>query len=179
MFAERLACVHVRKMHLDEGDMRGSHGVAQGHAGVGESGGVEQDEGDLVFHRLLYPPDQLVFSVALTEAGTVPRGLGLCGEPLIDGLERDVAVMLRLACAQQVQIRAVQYENFGHGSLYFDNWPEAGQGRTSVNCGYFPCSGIDLSLSSPFVTLCMPKPYLSSMNMKKQDCRNSAKIAAR
>ncbi len=47
MFAEILAGVDVGEVDFDEGDLYCQQGIAQGDAGVGEGGGVEDDEVDV------------------------------------------------------------------------------------------------------------------------------------
>ena len=46
--AERFAGEHVGQVQLDERDADSEQGIAQRHAGVSESGGIDHDEGDTV-----------------------------------------------------------------------------------------------------------------------------------
>ena len=114
VFAERLARLDVGQVHFNERDMARGQGVAQGDAGVGVGRGVEDDEGDLVFYRLLHPVHQFVLGIALEEADAMAGGLGLAAETRIDGLQGVVAVVLRLAVAEQVQVGSVDDQQFSH-----------------------------------------------------------------
>jgi hypothetical protein len=59
-------------MHLDERNADAEQGVAQRHAGVGEGGGIDDDEGDAFRRGGVDTVDQGVFGVAL-EAGQLMR----------------------------------------------------------------------------------------------------------
>src|SRR5690348_8005885 len=63
--AERLACVRVGKMHLDEGDLYRSQGVTQGYAGMRERTRVDQDESGAVVARGLHALDEFVLGIGL------------------------------------------------------------------------------------------------------------------
>jgi hypothetical protein len=68
---------------------------------------VQQDKRCPVFHRLLHPPNQLVLGIALEETDPGSGGLSLLGKALIDSLKRGCAVVLRLSCAEQIQVRSI------------------------------------------------------------------------
>ncbi len=65
--AEGLAGVHVRQVHLDEGNRHRQQGVAQGDAGVGEGGRIDDDETYIVARGPMDGLDQHMFRVALDE----------------------------------------------------------------------------------------------------------------
>jgi hypothetical protein len=49
----------------------------------------------------------------------VSRGLTLLGKALIDGLKRGRAIVLRLSGSEQIQVGAIQYQDFSHEVLWF------------------------------------------------------------
>ena len=111
--AEGLAAVDVGEMHLHHRPADGRQRVPQGDAGVGERGGVDQDPMGPV-GTLLDPIDERPLVVGL-EAGEFHRGAresgGLGGQAAVDLLERGAPVDLRLAAAEEVQVRAVEHED--------------------------------------------------------------------
>ena len=84
--------------------------------GVGEAGRIDHDAGGLLGAGLLNPVDDLALVVRLPELDReAVRGRGLAAE-LLDVLERGAAVDLRLARAEQVEVRAVEHvDGLGHG----------------------------------------------------------------
>lgn len=109
MVAERLAGEHVGQMHLDERNADAEQGVAQRHAGVGEGGGIDDDEGDAFQTGGMDAIDQGVFGVAL-KAGQVvrPQFHGQRRAAPFDGGQGVGAVDSRFAGTEQVQIRSVE-----------------------------------------------------------------------
>src|SRR5678816_3901607 len=101
-------------MYLDERHADCRKGVAQGDRGVGQAGRVDQDEGSAIGPGSLYPSDQFVFGIRLETLDTVPAFGCARGQVGIDLGQRGAAVDLRLACAEQIEVRAVQYEDFCH-----------------------------------------------------------------
>jgi len=106
---ERLARVDVRQVHFDERDSRGQQGVTQRDAGVREGRRVEEDEADAVRRGAVDPRDQFVLGVALGEVEAVTFA-----ESGLDGGKRVGAVDPRLAGAEQVQVRAIEYQDGRH-----------------------------------------------------------------
>lgn len=117
MVAEGLAGEHVGQVDLDERNADPEQGVAQGHAGVGECGRVDDDEGDSFHVGGVNPVDQGVLGVAL-EADQLMRTQrpGQFHAALLDVGEGGGAVDGGFAGAQQIQIRSVQQQQFGHRS---------------------------------------------------------------
>ena len=112
---EGLARVHVGQVHLDERDLHREQRVAQRDAGVRETRGIEDDEGDVARRRLVDPADQLGLGVALEGGEPVPGLGGELRHPLVDLLQGHVPVQPGLAHAQQVQVRTVEQQQVGHG----------------------------------------------------------------
>ncbi len=107
MFAEWLACMRVRQMHLDKWGLYRCKGIAQGNAGMGESGWVDQDEAGSVIPCGLDAIDQLVFGIGLEGLQLVPDLCGALAKAGIDLFERRTAIDSRLAFTEQIQIRTV------------------------------------------------------------------------
>ena len=114
MAAERLAPVNVREVDLDERDPGGEKGVADRHAGMGVRAGVDDGAVDTVARGLVDAIDESVLGVALEACQPMPVARGERGEVRLDVGERGVAVYLRLARAEQIQVRSVQQEQLSH-----------------------------------------------------------------
>jgi hypothetical protein len=62
-----------------------------------------------------------MLGVALEKAHAVTGGLSLAREAPVDIIERGGAIVFRLPRPEQVEVRAVQYQDFGHlGRRYAD-----------------------------------------------------------
>ncbi len=74
---EGLAPVNIRQMHFDEGQGHACEGIAQGHAGVREGPGIDDDEGGAVGAGRVNAVNQGAFMVALKrgERGAAPGGV--------------------------------------------------------------------------------------------------------
>ena len=82
---------------------------------MGEGGGVDQDEGGAVAACGLDPVDQGVLGIGLERLQCVP-GLGCArGQAGVDVGQGRVAIDFRLATAEQVEVGAMQDQQFGHG----------------------------------------------------------------
>ena len=109
---ERLPDVDVGQVDLDERNGDPSQGVAQGDAGMGEGPRIEHYECDLLVSCSVYAFDQGPFVIALE---CLQRRTGLPrqpSQPKIDRLQAFTAVDLRFPGPQQVEIGAVQYQEF-------------------------------------------------------------------
>ena len=84
---------------------------------MGEGGGVDQDEGGAVAARGLYAIHQFVLGVGLQMFQLMPGSGGLCREAKVDLGQGGVAIDLRLAGAEQVQVGAVQDQQLCHSTL--------------------------------------------------------------
>ncbi len=101
-------------MHLDERDRDAGERVPQGDARVRERAGVDDDEAHRLVPGRMDPLDQRVLGVALERRELVTRALGRRVETGIDVGEGVAAVHLRLARAEQVQVRPMNHEYAGH-----------------------------------------------------------------
>jgi hypothetical protein len=86
-------------------------GVAQGDAGMGVAGRIDDDEAHALIARRLHAVDQLAFVIALEALQAHSRGLRPGCHGGVDAGQRGTAVNLGLAAAEQVQIGAVKYQN--------------------------------------------------------------------
>src|SRR5665647_1443031 len=109
--AEGFAREHVRQMDLDKRDPDGGQRIPHGHAGMGVGGGVDDDEIDLVPARLLNTLDEFGLGIALVGLEAGSGLLGRCGQPRLDRLQGVLAVVIRLADAEQVQIGAIDEQD--------------------------------------------------------------------
>src|SRR5262245_41787571 len=117
MMAKRLAPMHIGNVHFDDGKIAGTERIGNGERSVGECGRVD-DDAARGGARLVDPVDEDVFVVALVEAnvelelrGKVPAG----GRDIVEGFP---TVDMRLAFAEEVEVRAVEDVNEVHLSSW-------------------------------------------------------------
>ena len=116
MVTKLLSSVDIGEVDFDDGDVCGADGVAKCDAGVGICGSVE-DDSVKGFAGRLDPSDEFAFEVALAE---LDFGVELGGAAFHQGfdiVQGGVAVDLGLACAEEVQIWAIEEEDFHGGRL--------------------------------------------------------------
>ncbi|KAG0939376.1 hypothetical protein G6F31_015314 [Rhizopus arrhizus] len=107
--------MRVGQVDLDERHGHRRQRIAQGDRGVGEGGRVDQDESGSVVARGLHAVHQYMLGIGLKAFHGVPGGGRLRGQRLVDVGQRGVAVDLRLAGAEQVEVGAVQDQQLRHG----------------------------------------------------------------
>jgi hypothetical protein len=108
--AERLSRVHVRQVRLDDNEASTGDRVTEGDAVMREGTWVEDDAVD-VAACLVEPADELAFDVRLEvdDRDVAGGGVGAqVGEDVVQGV---VAVDLRLACSEEVEVRSVEDED--------------------------------------------------------------------
>ena len=103
-------------MHLQHRWIDGGDGVAQRHRRVREAAGIEDDAVGGVVVSLMQPFDERAFVIVLEK---VERHVGKRrAEVGFEIGQRGMAVRLRLACTEQVQVRPVEDEKVqGSGFL--------------------------------------------------------------
>jgi len=114
MPAERLARMHIRQVHLDERDRHRRQRVAQRHAGVGEGGRVDHDEGGAVGARGVDALDQQVLGIGLHAAQAMPGRLRLRAQARINLRQGGAPVHGGFAFAQEIEVGTVKNEDIGH-----------------------------------------------------------------
>src|SRR6185503_9473180 len=112
VMTERLAALQVREVNLDERDLHGEQGVAQRDTGVREGAGIDYDIGDALACRGMDAANELVLGIALEGDQLVPRRARHLGRPLLDRGQRVGAIKPRLPASEQVEIGAVQQQQF-------------------------------------------------------------------
>jgi hypothetical protein len=110
MMPEALAPMHVRDVHLEDWKVAGVQRVEDRDGSMGEGSGVDDDPTRLLA-RCVNPIDDLIFAVALVEADFEFQLLRQGPAVALDTRERLMAVDMRLALAQKVQVRSVQDED--------------------------------------------------------------------
>ncbi|MNL39310.1 hypothetical protein D3C87_1615810 [compost metagenome] len=108
--AERFAGVDVRQVHFDHRQLTGDQRIANGHRGVGPGGRVDHDPGATTACGV-NPVEQFAFMVGLAKfhcQAELFSGAAAQGGNVSEGF---VAVGRRFTGAEQVQIRAVEYQN--------------------------------------------------------------------
>ena len=115
--AEGLAAVRVGQVDFDEGQRHAGQCVADGDRGVGEGGRVDQDEGRAVGAGRLDAVDQGMLGIGLEAVQLVAGGLGLCRQRPVDVRQRRMAIDLRLAGAEQIEVGAMQDQQLSHSRL--------------------------------------------------------------
>ncbi|MNY10504.1 hypothetical protein D3C86_1434890 [compost metagenome] len=105
---ERFAAMHVRQMYFHERDRHAGQGIAQRHAGVRIGRRVDEDEVHPLAACRLDTIHQRPFMVGLERIKIqASRGGAFC-QRIVDIGERRVPVRLRLARAQQIEVRSMQ-----------------------------------------------------------------------
>jgi len=93
-------------VNFDGGQTHCGDGIAQGNAGMGVGRGIEHNEVEFPF-RLLNPAYQFAFNVRLAKVDSDTHSDGSHAHPSFDVGQRRTAINVRLALAEQVQVRAV------------------------------------------------------------------------
>ena len=114
MAPERLARVNVRKMHLDERNRDRRESIAKRDARVRQRAGIDHDECGTVAAGRVQAIDQRAFGVRLERDEIMARSLRDRGKIGVDLGQCRAAVNLRLAAAEQVEVRSVEDEDLGH-----------------------------------------------------------------
>lgn len=107
VMSEGLASVDVAEVNFDEGNQYRVERIADGDAGVGIGGGVDQQAVEAGARRL-EPIDDFPFDVGLVEGNLDVQGSGELGQAPVDPLKALAAVDLGLALTEEVEIGAVQ-----------------------------------------------------------------------
>ncbi len=107
----------IAEMHLDERKPRPGQGIAQGDAGVGEGGRIEQDEARAGALGLPHFSDQRGLFLALKGEEFVTSGRGQHPKLRLDRGEIAQPVELGLAFAESGEIGTVEDEDAGHGNV--------------------------------------------------------------
>eukprot|EP00825_Cyclidium_porcatum_P015735 TRINITY_DN19018_c0_g1_i1.p2 TRINITY_DN19018_c0_g1~~TRINITY_DN19018_c0_g1_i1.p2 ORF type:complete len:225 (+),score=29.08 TRINITY_DN19018_c0_g1_i1:189-863(+) len=115
--AERLAAVRVGQVDFDEGQGHCRQRVADRDGGVGEGGRIDQDEGGAVGAGGLDTVHQRVLGIGLTGAQLMAGFLRLRHQCQVDVCQRRMAIDLRLARAEQVEVGAMQDQQLRHSAL--------------------------------------------------------------
>jgi len=107
MLAERLACVRIRQMHFDKGNLYGGQCIAQRNAGMGKRGGIDQDEAGAVGTGGLNAINELMLGIGLEAFQLMPNLCGTLAQAAIDLFQCGAAIDARLAFAEQIQVGTV------------------------------------------------------------------------
>ena len=107
VMSKRFAGVYVGNVNFDAWNVDCRQGIANCHASVGKSSGVDDNELRTVSPCLMNCLDELLLTITLQtrQRGAGTLGLGL--QPVIDLIEGLRAVDFRLAGAQQIEIGTV------------------------------------------------------------------------
>lgn len=111
MMAERLSLVNIGKMNFDKWHCHSRQGIAQSDAGMSVSGWIDDDEAGSVQLGSLHAVDQGTFMIALEAFELYACICGQIGQFSIDLCQSLCTINLRLACAKQVEVGAVNDEN--------------------------------------------------------------------
>lgn len=112
--AKCLALVDVADVHLDEANLAGADGIAQGNAGMGQAARIDNAESDAAVGPLMDFIDQGAFMIALKGFNaSVVRG-GLSGERGENVVKGGAAIDFGFAHAQAVEVGSIQHGNGFH-----------------------------------------------------------------
>ena len=127
--AKGLPLVHVGEVHLDKGDGHSGKGVAQGDAGVGKGGRIDDDPVDALLPRLMYPLDELELGIALHVFQTMARLLRPGMQARDYGGQGIGTIVAGFPSPEQVQVGAVEYQNACHCVLAEVGFPRDDRAR--------------------------------------------------
>ena len=111
MVAKCFPRMHIGQVYFNKRNLDGCQGVAQGNAGMGECGRVDDNKRRAVGVGGVNALDQHVFGVALQAVKAKSCCLGLRRQTGIDIGQRIGPVEMRLAHAKHIQVRAMQHQN--------------------------------------------------------------------
>src|SRR6516164_4296442 len=110
--AKRFTCINVGEMHLDGRQFTSSDGVANCHAGVRIGGGIYYQRPHAPA-RPLDPIHDRSLAVRLEGLYLEPQFAPQLFERTVDVAQTGASVNLGLSLAQQIQVRAVNYQHRG------------------------------------------------------------------
>src|SRR6516225_7252978 len=112
--AETFPLMNVGQVNFDDRLLDRLQRVEKSDRGVAVGAGIDHDAGK-AGARFLYPVDQLTFMIALPAIGLQPQLAGMSAAGCLDIRQRVMAIDLRLAGSQQIEVGAVEDEDgFGH-----------------------------------------------------------------
>src|SRR4051794_35906446 len=117
MVAEFLTLMDVGDVHLDGRDGSRENCIEDRNRSRGVACGIDDDASDLLRLGLVKPVDEFALAIGLTEVDLQSIAFGRLAAQLLDVLEGRMAVFLRLARAERIQVRPVEdVDRFGHES---------------------------------------------------------------
>lgn len=111
MMAEGFTGVYVGKVNFDKRYFDSGQGIAQGDRGVGEGSRVDDHKIDRISREIMNPCNQLRLGIALKRCQGDAMRIGLLLQALVDRLKSIVAVMVRFAQPQHIEVGTMQYED--------------------------------------------------------------------
>src|SRR5690606_39092892 len=139
-------------MYFNEGNVDGRERIPDRNTGMRVRGSVDDDVFRSIAPRFLDPIHQSAFMIALVRAQYGSPAVGQVLESLIDIRKSQRAVDLGLACAEQVEIGAVQNQNaLRHYGIY-----------VKTDRLFTPKSPV-CPLSSPLLDLYTRRPQVAGM----------------
>src|SRR5690606_36955478 len=108
MMPESLAAMHIRQMYFQERNRHAGQGITQSYAGMRVSPRINNDEIGAVGARGMDAIYQRPFVVALKARTLPPLRSGNLSQGIVDIGQGLPPVDVRLARAEQVQVRAMQ-----------------------------------------------------------------------
>src|SRR5947207_3356131 len=105
----------IADVHLDDRKLHGENGVEYSNRCRRVTGRIEHDARGFLLRRLLNPVDDLALMVRLAKLERQPEAFGSVAAQLLDIAKVRAPIRLRLAGAEQVEVRAVEdVEGLGH-----------------------------------------------------------------
>lgn len=128
--------VDIRNMHLDGLHAAAGDTVAQGDADVGVTTGIDDKKFYAVVGPLRDRIDEFTFVVGLEEARLGARSFRVRGDEFFKVSKRLLAVDLRLALAEPIEVRSVDDADFHRQSLAGGHgWLKKQSGATATKKG--------------------------------------------
>lgn len=110
--------MNIGQVYFNKRDIHSRKRVANGDAGMGESGWVDQNEVDAFAFGIVYAIDELILGIALQGLQVMPLVHTALGERLIDVGQSSGAIDFRFAGAEQVQVWSVEYQDCCHSFTF-------------------------------------------------------------
>jgi hypothetical protein len=109
-------------MHFDERNTDSHKGVTHCNASVRKRCRIDDDELGPITPGAVNTFDQFELGIVLETHHAIARIIGKLVQYLVDIFERGIAVVRWFTRAQQVEVRSVKYQYFGHSGLVDEEW---------------------------------------------------------
>lgn len=160
MFAEWLAGVDITHVYFNEWNLHRRQCITNHHAGVRERAWIDQNKVGVFAQTILDASTQKVLGIALHVRECEAKLSGVVFQCGVDLPERGGAVDVGLALAKQIEVGAVQYEEFGHKGTVFTKREGCSLWWTKTAMSRVLCLKCDVRMRFADVVGCLPEVCL-------------------